>query len=145
MKATPISKTSHSSIFLVNKSKSSSMISCPKCSDSRNSNPALMWEENTLASFGLACFFSSWRHSILSMLKHPFRLTAASISCGEGKYCGTLKESSFSSLMIPCSSAFKREKEKHKGKEKNWLIQTASYRSLIVLLVQSESKRNFRD
>jgi hypothetical protein len=47
--------------------------------------------------------------------------------------------------MIPCSSAFKREKEKHKGKEKNWLIQTASYRSLIVLLVQSESKRNFRD
>jgi hypothetical protein len=31
-----------------------------------------------------------------------------------------LKESSFSSLMIPCSSGFKREKGKHKGKEKNW-------------------------
>ena len=87
----------NSSYFLLNKSNSSSKSSSsPKCFLLIPSKPDLMVDESSLG-----CGFGWGIISTISMLKHPFRFTAASNCCIDGKNVGKLKVSTFSSLVTP--------------------------------------------
>lgn len=88
-----------SSSFLPNESKSSSIISSPKCFRIIPSIPDLTPTANTLGG-GFSCL----KFSIISTLKYPFAFTITSTSSREAVYCGILKQSTFSSEMIPYSA-----------------------------------------